>query len=150
MIFLNTLKNQAKIKKKKSYTQTSALSSNITREILKIKEIFLKLQDKKIKYIQKIISGKSKPKSHLNMTTNMPSRKQVIILMNTKNRNYFMKDLNTNVSNINKALKNIKSEIIANFICLDNRGIIITTNKVLSILNLQTIEKYIRNINNIK
>ena len=84
------------------------------------------------------------------MTTNMPSRKQVIILMNTKNRNYFMKDLNTNVSNINKALKNIKSEIIANFICLDSRGIIITTNKVLSILNLQTIEKYIRNINNIE
>jgi len=84
------------------------------------------------------------------MTTNMPSRKQVIILMNTKNRNYFMKDLNTNVSNINEALKNIKSEIIANFICLDSRSIIITTNKMLSILNLQTIEKYIRNINNIE
>ena len=84
------------------------------------------------------------------MTTKRPSRKQVIISMNTKNRICFMKDLSTHVSNINRALKYIKSEIVADFICSDNRGIIITTNKVLSMLDLQTIKRYIRNVNNIK
>ena len=61
-----------------------------------------------------------------------------------------MKDSNAYVSNINRALKNIKSEIVADFIYLNNRGIIITTNKVLSMLNLQTIERYIKNVKNIE
>jgi len=30
---------------------------------------------------------------------------------------------------------------------VDNRGLVITTNKVVAILNLNTIEKYIKNIN---
>jgi len=68
-------KKSSKNKEKKSYAQASALSSNITREILKIKEMFPKLQDKKIEYIQKIISVESKPKPHLNMTTKEPLRK---------------------------------------------------------------------------
>ena len=70
--------------------------------------------------------------------------------MNIKNRNCFIKDLSAHVSNINRALKNIKSEIVADFIHLDSRGIIITTNKMLSILDFQTIERYIRNVNNIE
>jgi len=61
-----------------------------------------------------------------------------------------MKDLSAHVSNINRALKNIKSEIVANFIHLDSRGIIITTNKMLSTLDFQTIKRYIRNVNNIE
>ena len=137
-------------KGKKSYAQALVLLSNVTREILKIKETFPKLQDKKIKYIQKIILEEGKPKPHFNMTTKGPSRKQVIISMNTKNRICFMKDSNAYVSNINRALKNIKSEIVADFIYLNNRGIIITTNKVLSMLNLQTIERYIKNVKNIE
>ena len=84
------------------------------------------------------------------MTTKRPSKKQVIISMNTKNRNCFMKELSAHVYNINRALKNIKSEIIADFIHLDNKGIIITTNKMTSMLNLQTIKRYIKNINNIE
>jgi len=47
-------------------------------------------------------------------------------------------------------LKKIKSEIIADFIHLDNKDIIITTNKMVSILDLQTIERYIKNVNNIE
>ena len=136
-------------KKKKLYAQASALFFNVTREILKIK-MFSKLQDKKIKHIQKIISGENKPKPCLNITTKEPSRKQVIISINTKNRNCFMKELSAYVYNINRALKNIKSEIIADFIHLDNKSIIITTNKMASMLNLQTIKRYIKNINNIK
>ena len=61
-----------------------------------------------------------------------------------------MKDSSAHVSNINRALRNIKSEIITDFVCLDNRSIIITTNKVSSTLDLQTIERYIKNVKNIK
>jgi len=77
-------------------------------------------------------------------------RKQVIVLMNVENRNCFIKDSSTHVSNINRALRNIKLEIVDNFVHLDSRGIIITTNKVSSTLDLQTIERYIKNVNNIK
>ena len=61
-----------------------------------------------------------------------------------------MKKSSAHIYNINRALKNIKSEIIADFICLDNKGIIITTNNVASMLDLQTIKMYITNINNIE
>jgi len=33
---------------------------------------------------------------------------------------------------------------------LDNKGVVITTNKIADTLNLQTIERYVKNINNIK
>ena len=137
-------------KEKKLYAQTSAPFSNVAREILKIKEMFPKLQDNKIKHIQNIISGESKIKPYLNMTTKKPSRKQVIIPMNTENRNCFMKDSSAHISNINKVLKNIKSEIVTDFICVDGKGIIITTNKVANTSDLQTIERYIRNVNSIE
>jgi len=127
-----------------------ASSPNVTREILKIKELFPKLQDKKIEYIQKIISGESKPKPHLNMITKRLSRKQVIVPMNIKNRSNFMKESSAHIANINRVLKNIKSEVMADFICSDNRDVIITTNKIASTLDLQTIERYIKNVNNIK
>ena len=61
-----------------------------------------------------------------------------------------MKDSSAYISNINKALKNIKSEIIVDFIHLNSKDIIIITNKILSMLNFQTIERYIKNVNNIK
>jgi len=47
-------------------------------------------------------------------------------------------------------LKNIKSDVMANFICVENKGLVITTNKVAGALNLQTIEKYMKNTNNIE
>jgi len=53
------------------------------------------------------------------------------------------------MSNINRLLKDIKSEIYADFICSNNRDIIITTNNVASTLGMETIEKYIKNLNNI-
>ena len=84
------------------------------------------------------------------MTMKGPSKKQVIVPMNLNNRNQFIKDLSAHVTNINRALKNIKSEIVADFIYLDNRSIIITTNKVSNTLNLQIINKYIKNVNNIE
>ena len=70
--------------------------------------------------------------------------------MNLENTINFIKDTSTHVTNINRALKNIKSDIIADFIQLDNKRVVITTNKVSGTLNLQTIKRYVKNINSIK
>ena len=125
----------------------SSANTNTAREI---KEAFSNLQNKKIENIQKIISGESKPKLKLNMTTKGPSRKQVIVPINLDNANKFMKDLSTHITNINRALKNIKSDVMADFICIENRGVVIITNKITEALDLQTIERYIKNTNNIE
>ena len=58
----------------------------------------------------------------------------------------FMVLSNKHVSNINKALKDIKSDILADFIQVNNKGLKITTNKVISTLDLSIIEKYIKNV----
>ena len=55
-------------------------------------------------------------------------------------RMQFMKESSPHIANINKALKNIKSKVVANFTQLENSGIVITTNKVAVSLDLQTIE----------
>jgi len=68
------------------------------------------------------------------------SRKQIIILMNIDNKTQFMKDSNAYVANINRALKNIKSKVVADFVQSENSDIVITTNKVAVSLNLQMIE----------
>ena len=54
------------------------------------------------------------------------------------------------VTNINRSLKSIKLEVMADFIHLDSRGVIITTNKVAEAFDLQTIERYVKNVNNIE
>ena len=52
------------------------------------------------------------------------------------NINNFIKDLSMHVININKALKNMKLSVIANFIHVNNKGIVITTNNIASLLDL--------------
>ena len=84
------------------------------------------------------------------MTTKRPSQKQIIISMNSENANNFIGNLSSYVTNINRALKNIKSDIMADFICVKNGGLVISTNKIAGALDLQTIEKYVKNTNNIK
>ena len=127
-----------------------SFSSNVVRETFKIKKMFPNLQNKKIENIQNIISSKTKSKLKLNMTTKEPSRKQVIIPMNVANARNLIKDSSLHMSNINRALKNIKLEIMADFICSENRRVVIITNKVAGTLNLQTIERYVKNISNIE
>jgi len=61
-----------------------------------------------------------------------------------------MKDLSFYITNINRALKSIKSDVMANFICTNNKDVVITTTKVTENLNLQTIERYVKNTNNIE
>jgi len=130
---------------KKSYTQASSNRSNTARETLKIKEAFPSLQNKKIKLVQEIISSEDKLKPHINMTTKRPSHKQVIVPMSIDNTNKFVKESCIHITNINRTLKNIKSDVIADFICVENKSMIISTNKVASLLDLQSIKKYIKN-----
>ena len=70
------------------------------------------------------------------MTTKEPSRKQVIVLISIDNTRKYIKDSSTHIININRALKDIKSNIIANFIQIDNKGIVISTNNIASPLDL--------------
>ena len=65
--------------------------------------------------------------------------------MNNEVAKRYFKNSNIHIININYALKNIKSNIIANFICIEDKGIIITTNNMISLSDLQKIEKYIKN-----
>jgi len=69
--------------------------------------------------------------------------------MNNDNKAKFMKLSSSYITNLNRALKNIKSEVMVDFICMDQAGITIVTNKVTSSLDLQTIKKYIKNTNHI-
>jgi len=63
--------------------------------------------------------------------------------MNKKNAINFVKDFSDYVTNINRNIKNIKSDVMADFICIKNK-------KVVSNLNLQTIKKYIKNAQSIE
>jgi len=137
----------------KSYTQTllpkskpNVLSSDIAMNTLKIKETFLNLPNKKINTIQKVVnSSNDKPKPKLNMTMKGFSCKQVIVSINNELGKRFIKDSVSYVTNINCALKSIKSSVCANFIYTDDKDIIISTNNVASNSDLQEIEKYIKN-----
>lgn len=100
---------------RKSYVQVSQ-SANNTRKILKIKKAFPNLQTNKIEYIQKIIKDNGKPKPKINMITKGLSRKYVIVPISNDNKTKFMKNSSTHVTNINRVLKDIKSEVIADFI----------------------------------
>ena len=43
----------------------------------------------------------------------------------------------------------MKSEVLANFIYFNNKGVIITTNKAVATLDLNIVEKYIKKLNNV-
>ena len=107
---INRNKNNSKL-----YAQALYSESN-TREVLKIKKVLPNLHAKKIKNIQKIIKDDGKSKPRIIITMKGPSRKQVIVPMNNDNKTSFMKDSSNHITNLNRALKNIKSDIIINFI----------------------------------
>ena len=130
-----------------SYAQVS--KSNI-KDIIKIKDNFPNLLAKKIEEVYKVLNKPKKDKLRLNMTTKGLSRRQVLVSMSLNNSEKLIMLFSKHMANINKALKDIKSDVVGNFICANNRGLTITTNKVASTLDLNTIEKYIKNIKNIK
>ena len=88
-----------------------------------------------------------KPK--INMITRELLKKEVIIPMAKSNTKLIVNSAYTHISNVNKCLKNSKLDIIADFIWITNNGIIITMNKLANVLNLSTIKKFLKNINNV-
>lgn len=130
--------------KSKSYAQI--LKENIS-EIIKIKDAFPKLSSNKILEIHKVIDNKGKPK--LNMITKSLLCKQIIIPIGFNNVEKVMAQSNVHVTNITRSLKGIKLEVVFDFIRFDNKDSIITTNKVAAISNLNIVDKYMKNLNDI-
>ena len=113
--------------------------------MLEIKEAFPALNMKKIDQISNIVKDNLKPKPHIQMTTKGLFRKQVIITMSSENNNIFMKNLTIHMANINRLLRNAKSEILVDYICSDLLGISVITNKVSLQSDLQIINQYVKN-----
>jgi len=84
------------------------------------------------------------------MTTKRLSKQQIINLMGTNNILKFISLLENHIANINRTLKNIKLDILADFVYNNHRCLIITTNKIIYQLDLSTIKNYIKNIDVIK
>ena len=99
-------------------------------KVIKIKEMFPSIGAKKIDQINNIIKGTLKMKPRIQMTTKGPSKKHIIIFMSNNNNSKFMKNSSVHVANINRALRNVKSEVLADFIHSDLLDITVVTNKV--------------------
>ena len=69
--------------------------------------------------------------------------------MTKANAELIVNSAHIHVSNVNKCLKNSKSDTFVDFIRSNINGIIITTNKPASDLDLSTIEKYLKNVQNV-
>ena len=69
--------------------------------------------------------------------------------MTKTNAELIINSAHIHIYNINKCLKNSKSDTFADFIWFNVNGIIIMTNKPTSDLDLSTIEKYLKNIQNV-
>jgi len=69
--------------------------------------------------------------------------------MTKLNAELIINSANQFITNINKYLKKIKSDIYTNFIHIINDRVIITINKPANASDLKIIEKYIKNSNNI-
>jgi len=135
--------------KTKSFVQ---ITKDNTKNIPKIKKMFSKLSNNKIIKIHNIAyKNDQKAKSKINMTIKELLRKQIIIPISRENINVIVivSDINTYIANIIRLLKFIKSDVSANFICYDNKDIIITTNKMAVISNMNIIKKYIKKLDNI-
>ena len=81
------------------------------------------------------------------MTTKGLSRKNIIMPINSDNIMRFMKKSSLYIANLNRSLKNIKSNVLVNFIHLNPLGITIITCKVALVSNLQVIENYVKSTN---
>ena len=83
------------------------------------------------------------------MTTKGPSQKQIIVSMNNSNANKFMISSSEHIANFNWTLRSIKSDLTIDFIHVDHRNLIVTSNKVMSQLDINIISKYVKNCNNV-
>jgi len=69
--------------------------------------------------------------------------------MSIDNIKKFIESSSNNVANINRTLKSIKSDTFVDFICSNHWSLIITTNKMSSLSDMNMIENYIKNVHTI-
>ena len=136
---------------KKSYAQASKVikSTNI-EDVIQVKEVFPALSADEVGKMLKVKNsngGMKKPK--INITTRGQSKREVIIPMTKANAELIVNSAHIHTTSINKCLKNSNSNIVTDFIRFNINGIIITMNKPASDLDLSTIEKYLKNVQNI-
>jgi len=137
-------KGKSSLSSPMSYAQTT----NAVASILKIKEAFPALPNKKILEIHNTVFPKPDNKGRkIQYTTKGPSIKQVIVLTSNKIKDTIMEEANTHIFQINMLLKTIKSMTRAEFIHPCPGGVSINTNSVPNTSNLNTIERYLKSIN---
>jgi len=125
-----------------------AQATNAAASILKIKEVFPALLNKKILEIHDTAFPKSDNKGHrIQHTTKGLSRKQAIIPTSDNIKDIIMEEANIHIFQINMLLKIIKSITRAEFIHLCPGGVSINTNSVPNTSDLNTIERYFKSIN---
>ena len=83
------------------------------------------------------------------MTIKGHLHKQIIISMGKDNANKFMASASNYIANINRAFKNIKLDVLADYVQQKSTSVTIITNKVASPSDLQTIENIVENMENI-
>jgi len=151
MTRLNEKKATKPIITKKSYAQASKANiSTSIEDVIRVKEAFPSLSADEVGKMLKAKNssgGSKKPK--INMTTKEQSRREIIIPMTKTNAKLIINSAYIHISNVNKCLKNSKSDTFADFIQFNINGIIIMTNKPTSNLDLSTIEKYLKNVQNV-
>jgi len=73
----------------------------------------------------------------------------MIISISINNTEAIISQAKKYISNINRLLKGVKSDVLANFICFNKKGVVITTNKVVAISDLNIVKKYLKKLNNV-
>ena len=130
-----------------------ASKSNILfsiEDVLQVKEVFPSLSADEVEKMLKAKNSRvDNKKLKINMITRELLKKEVIIPMAKSNTKLIVNSAYTHISNVNKCLKNSKSDIVADFIWITNNGIIIIMNKPANVLNLSTIKKFLKNIDNV-
>jgi len=136
---------------KKSYAQASKANILLSIEdVIQVKEAFPALSANEVgKMLKAKNSGGGMKKPKINIMTRGQSRREVIIPMTKANVELIVNSAHIHVSNVNKCLKNSKSDTFADFIQSNINGIIIMTNKPASNLDLSIIKKYLKNIQNV-
>jgi len=103
----------AKTNTRQSYAQ--ATNPKVV-DILKLKEDYSNLQTKKIKNIHRIINDVDESKPHIKMTIKGSSQRQIIVPMGKDDVIKSMALSSIHIANLNRSLKNIKSNVIADYV----------------------------------
>jgi len=142
---------KSKIHSKTAQSPTYAQAANSLVNILKIKEAFPTLPNKKIIEIHNAAFSNPSPKTkNIQSTTKGPSCKQALVLVSTDLANAIMEEANNHVFQINSLLRNIKSSLRAEFICPCPGSISINTNDVPNPSDLTIMECYLKSIEGAK